>query len=162
MSASRLIFCNDLFSLNSYVEVTYHTYGRKCQASRHLQYSLHFLFLEQRRNEARLSSTHFPHNIYQATINMKNNQSLLLVILLAIIQASTSFTMLPTTTQSFSTTSLYAKKKGRQTNVPKPLPTGPPPQDLKWVTSSSSSSSSSYCILFVVIVCIILHKYVVF
>mmetsp|Transcript_578 Transcript_578/g.817 ORF Transcript_578/g.817 Transcript_578/m.817 type:complete len:111 (-) Transcript_578:288-620(-) len=24
----------------------------------------------------------------------------------------------------------YAKKKGRQINVPKPLPTGPPPQDI--------------------------------
>jgi len=25
---------------------------------------------------------------------------------------------------------MYAKKKGRQTNIPKALPTGPPPQDI--------------------------------
>mmetsp|Transcript_24048 Transcript_24048/g.35700 ORF Transcript_24048/g.35700 Transcript_24048/m.35700 type:complete len:128 (-) Transcript_24048:225-608(-) len=73
----------------------------------------------------------------------KSSSTILLtitVILSAIIQSSTAFTILPSTQLSSSThqhhqpsttsSSLYAKKKGRQTNVPKPLPTGPPPQDL--------------------------------
>mmetsp|Transcript_20960 Transcript_20960/g.34589 ORF Transcript_20960/g.34589 Transcript_20960/m.34589 type:complete len:115 (-) Transcript_20960:215-559(-) len=53
------------------------------------------------------------------------------VILSVIIQPSTSFTILPLTTRQMpSTSAIYAKKKGRQTNIPKPLPTGPPPQDI--------------------------------
>mmetsp|Transcript_11427 Transcript_11427/g.17442 ORF Transcript_11427/g.17442 Transcript_11427/m.17442 type:complete len:121 (+) Transcript_11427:73-435(+) len=58
------------------------------------------------------------------------------IVILSVIQLSTSFipsTQLSTTHQqqpSTSTSAIYAKKKGRQTNVPKPLPTGPPPQDI--------------------------------
>ena len=60
------------------------------------------------------------------------------IVILSVIQLSTSF--IPSTqsqllsTSQPSTSAIYAKKKGRQTNVPKPLPTGPPPQDIKWVS----------------------------
>ena len=58
------------------------------------------------------------------------------VIILSAIEPSSSFTTLPSTVTHqhlqvpSTTTTMYAKKKGRQTNVPKPLPSGPPPQDI--------------------------------
>ena len=60
----------------------------------------------------------------------------LLLLATTYVQESTSFILSSTHhhlsrhPSTSTSTAINAKKKGRQTNVPRPLPTGPPPQDI--------------------------------
>ena len=67
----------------------------------------------------------------------------LLLVATTYVQESTSFILSSTHHRhpsTSTTTAINAKKKGRQTNVPRPLPTGPPPQDIKWVVNWNNIS----------------------
>ena len=58
----------------------------------------------------------------------------LLLLVVVAHNPSTAFISLQVGSSKTSQTRQFAgKNKGRQTNIPKPLPTGPPPQDIGYV-----------------------------